>query len=627
MAYFDKNWNELNDAQKRRMSDKYGGRSGWREARSNSKSNNEPTSNRQENKNARKEVRQTLKNNAPSGGPTAAQMRALKQSGTVTNDRAQQYLQKQIQKTRDVSQALKSDRSDVRKSDTDYLNIDELNYNPNTENYGNRLEVKNNRLDNINRRLGKDSLSDEKRSELENKQKELRQGRRKISGQMEALEGFDKNDISTYNAAAVGKKKFDAKDVAFLRQQGFDDEAITNYANNLDRSEVSGSAQVLDGFDIHRDNLMREDGSFDATKIGASKSGNKFSAKDLRAMRASGMDDKEIARQMYDQQEDSTRSKKANKLLKKYVDEFTNTTPPGDTTGGDDSPIQGSTGDDSPNQSGGSGDDTVISGGSGDDTIVTGDDVIVDGPGDDIYDGDGDDIYDGDGDDIYNDGNDNIFDGEGDDTYGDGNDDITAGDNSNVIGDSGNIAEDINNDDFEDSFNGPTVGNIDVDGDNNNLDFSNNSRYYGGDNRVFQITYGGGSNNSAGGQVAAPASDLTMAGAYGINDSPSATAMFNDMFTTLNRDNQKKYDNVGTNTAKKYINLGRKAQPSEWDRINKQISKSVRGHFTKADKLQTLGFGDYENYNIPIFEFPEEQKGTDTSRIKDAADDAEDALD
>ena len=63
-----------------------------------------------------------------------------------------------------------------------------------------------------------------------------------------------------------------------------------------------------------------------------------------------------------------------------------------------------------------------------------------------------------------------------------------------------------------------------------------------------------------------------MAGAYDVNDTPASMASFNDMFTTLNRDNQKEYDNFGTKTAASYINLMREAQPSDWDIINKSLS-------------------------------------------------------
>ena len=89
---------------------------------------------------------------------------------------------------------------------------------------------------------------------------------------------------------------------------------------------------MLDGYDIHRDGMKREDGSFDASVIGNADGENKFTGKDMRAMRQQGMTDKEMARQMYDQQEDSTRGKKAQNLLDSYVNEFTNTPPPEDTT-------------------------------------------------------------------------------------------------------------------------------------------------------------------------------------------------------------------------------------------------------------------------------------------------------
>ena len=260
-----------------------------------------------------------------------------------------------------------------------------------------------------------------------------------------------------------------------------------------------------------------------------------------------------------------------------------------------------------------------------DNTVVDGDDnTVVDGDDNNVGDNNKGIIGDGNKDNVIGDNNTVIDGGAGDDRIGDGNDDMKGGDDSNLIGDNGIINEDFNNTDFKNSFNGPTVGDIDVDGDNNNLDFSNNSRYFGGDNRVFNLNYGDDRNNSAGGQVYTPASDLTMAGAYDVNDSPASMASFNDMFTTLNRDNQKEYDDFGTKTAASYINMMRMGQPSDWDIINKSVGKSIYNHYDNAHTQQVLMGGDPYEYNPVKFKFPKPQgAATDPDDLEDAADDYE----
>ena len=582
---FSQGWADLSESQQSKFADK----AAFKQAKQDFKA-----------KQAKKEVRQTT------ADASLSEMKNLKSSGDVKNQEAQALLQKKIDNAKAAKAEEKAQRAQVRKTDKDYLDVDELNYNPDPSNYGNKLNTSVNKLSNIQRKLNKDSLTDERREQLEAK-KTKQEGRRdELKDKMAAMKGFDGKDLSTYDPSGVGKDKFDQKDVAFLKSQGFDKGAIEDYANSLERSKVAGNAQVLDGYNIHRDGLFDDDGNFDATVIGGDPTNNRFSGKDLRAMRAAGLSKKEMGEQLYNQKDDSTRSKKAQKLLDRYTSNLTDTEPTPTPDPTEPAPSPDPTDPEVP-----------VTPTPGPTPTPTPTPAPAPAPAptptptptptvpEDPYEPP-----------------------------------IQTGPIDQELDQTNDI--DVDNS-IDDSFNGGTIGDIDmttnIDGDgntvNNTVDNSNNSRYYGGDNRVFAINYGnqnantgtGSSNNSAGGKVFTPASDLTMMGAYDVNDTPAAIAGFNDMFTTLNRDNQKQYKDFGLNTAQKYINLGRQAQPSEWDTINAGIGQSIYNHYENAHRMQELMGGDPYAYKAKPFEFPEPQSAVDTSGINDAYDDSRDDLD
>ena len=203
------------------------------------------------------------------------------------------------------------------------------------------------------------------------------------------------------------------------------------------------------------------------------------------------------------------------------------------------------------------------------------------------------------------------------------------------------IEQDVDNS-VDDSFKGGTIGDIDmntnINGDgntvNNTVDNSNNSRYYGGDNRVFAINYGDQNANTGSGGgfalggrgVRTPASDLTMMGAYGVNDTPAAQAGFVDMYQTLNSDAQQKYKTAGSDIASKYMTMGNQANPSWYKDLNKDVSDQIKNHYKAAEDLQYKMGGNWMDYNVPVYQFPDPQEAVDNSGIEDAADDAEDNL-
>ena len=159
------------------------------------------------------------------------------------------------------------------------------------------------------------------------------------------------------------------------------------------------------------------------------------------------------------------------------------------------------------------------------------------------------------------------------------------------------VNEDVNNTTIDESFNGGTIGDISQGGTingnnntiNNTVDNSNNSRYYGGDNTVWNINnsnqsantgFALGGGNYTGG-VTSPLSNLTMMGYGKPSDSPSANAQFTDMYQTMNADAQQKYANVGTDTANKYIQMARANNPVNYEGIQKTLS----GYYNDAGEL------------------------------------------
>ena len=90
-----------------------------------------------------------------------------------------------------------------------------------------------------------------------------------------------------------------------------------------------------------------------------------------------------------------------------------------------------------------------------------------------------------------------------------------------------------------------------VKGNNNTVitEQDNSIRQYGGDNRSFVY------NSKGSGSSDSPVSAATMSGFYGVDDSPAAQAKFNDMYTTMNRDNQKRYAGDAMKTYAKFGNI------------------------------------------------------------------------
>ena len=130
-----------------------------------------------------------------------------------------------------------------------------------------------------------------------------------------------------------------------------------------------------------------------------------------------------------------------------------------------------------------------------------------------------------------------------------------------------------------------------VTGDKNTVinEQDNSIRQYGGDNRSF--TYNGNGKGPTGGD--APVSAATMAGFYGPDNSPAAQAKFVDMYTTMNRDNQKRYAGDAMKTFAKYGNIDARSYTDE--SMENALNRGIQYSFDRADRQTGHVFGDIWN--------------------------------
>jgi hypothetical protein len=137
-----------------------------------------------------------------------------------------------------------------------------------------------------------------------------------------------------------------------------------------------------------------------------------------------------------------------------------------------------------------------------------------------------------------------------------------------------------------------------ITGDNNTVwqNQDNSIRQYGGDNRSF-VYNGSGSGNDT------PVSTATMAGFYDVDDSPAAQAKFNDLHTTLNSDNQKRFAGMGMKTAGMFTGFdARSFDPAE---LQTRVDASTERSFDRATVKDNDIFGDRDAFRgkLPDFEF------------------------
>lgn len=129
-----------------------------------------------------------------------------------------------------------------------------------------------------------------------------------------------------------------------------------------------------------------------------------------------------------------------------------------------------------------------------------------------------------------------------------------------------------------------------VDGNNNTVvnNQDNSVRQYGGDNRSFVYNSNGG---GAGSDM--PASMATLSGFFAPDDSPAAQAKFNDMYSTMNADNQKRYAGAAMETFAKYRNVDARDYTPE--AMETALGRSTQYSFDRADRQTAQVFGDIWN--------------------------------
>ena len=180
-----------------------------------------------------------------------------------------------------------------------------------------------------------------------------------------------------------------------------------------------------------------------------------------------------------------------------------------------------------------------------------------------------------------------------DTNIGEGSGSHTVGDNnSGTVGNRNAVVEQKNDNSQEQNINQDNDIDTSVNGNDNTVinNQDNSVRNYGGDNRSFVYNSSGG---GAGSDM--PASMATLAGFFDVDDSPAAQAQFNDMYTTMNRDNQKRYAGAAMETFAKYGNVdARKYTPES---MATTIGRSTQYSYDKADEQTGHVFGDIWNPN------------------------------
>lgn len=164
-----------------------------------------------------------------------------------------------------------------------------------------------------------------------------------------------------------------------------------------------------------------------------------------------------------------------------------------------------------------------------------------------------------------------------------------------------------------------------INGNNNTVlnNQDNSIRQYGGDNRSFVYNSTGG----GGGLYDSPVSAATMGGFYDVDDSPAAQAKFNDMYSTMNRDNQKRYAGTALANFAKYGKTDARAYTDE--SMTNALSKMNQNSFDMSTVQTGLVLGDIWNnkYNTEKWQFGEDPDKIESNAeeiAKKAKEDVED---
>ena len=133
-----------------------------------------------------------------------------------------------------------------------------------------------------------------------------------------------------------------------------------------------------------------------------------------------------------------------------------------------------------------------------------------------------------------------------------------------------------------------------------------------------------GGSGSDGANYDTPVSAATMAGYYDADDSPSAQAQRYDMWTTMNRDNQKRYAGSGKAIADMFSNYD--ARDYSPKAMQQAIYDSTQYSRDRADVQTGIVLGDiWRPDYAPEWKMPAAPKPIE-SNIGEIADDAKDEI-
>ncbi len=140
--------------------------------------------------------------------------------------------------------------------------------------------------------------------------------------------------------------------------------------------------------------------------------------------------------------------------------------------------------------------------------------------------------------------------------------------------------------------------NSSVNGDNNNVNISqdNSVRQYGGVNKSF--VYNGGSNGNN--YMDTPVSAGTMGGYFHDEDSPGKSASFVDRYQTMNRDYQKQFSN--SNFAQQAITKASQNTATDVNALDQRINDRAKLSRARSTSMAGDIFGDMFNYSPEEFE-------------------------
>ena len=171
------------------------------------------------------------------------------------------------------------------------------------------------------------------------------------------------------------------------------------------------------------------------------------------------------------------------------------------------------------------------------------------------------------------------------------------------INNSGNTNTEIKNTQEQNVTQNNDINN-NISGDNNKVfnEQDNSIRQYGGDNRSLVINGGGKGSGNYYSDADQAITMGTLGGFYAPDDSPAAQAKFSDMYSTLNRDAQKRYSNVGVTTSAKYS--GFRGGDTNIVNLQKRIDKFPQQMRDLATLQEVKTYGDRAaKTKYPAFEF------------------------